>query len=107
MKTFVKSILGVFIVLSFIGCNTARAFDCSEIAGMAEGVMGARQAGVPMAKVYKAIGEDKFSSPVVNLHRAFVRAAYGVPRYSTEHMQEQAKSDFGSDAFMACIKSTE
>ena len=108
MKKIVRAFLGILLLSMFFGCQPAKAastIPCDEIASLAEAIMAARQAGVPMREMYKAAdahGDDSefFKSMVKSL----VKQSFTVPRYSTEGFKKTAITDFGSTVFMECIR---
>lgn len=106
MKKIIRAFLGILFLSMFFGCQPTKAAStvpCDEIASLAEAIMTARQAGVPMREMYKAAdahGDDSefFKSMVKSL----VKQSFTVPHYSTEGFKEAAITDFGSKVFMDC-----
>lgn len=107
MKKFVKVFLGIFTLSFFFGCQPAKAdsptAQCDEIASLAETIMYSRQIGTPMRDMYK-IADEMGEGNGTTFIKEMVKAAFDKPRFSTEGYQKRAVTDFGSEAFMACIK---
>lgn len=74
--------------------------DCGPLADNAVSIMKARQAGMDMAKVMKAVEDTGNSSKA----RELVIQAYDSPRFATEKHQTRAVDDFRNDTYLACIK---
>ena len=70
---------------------------CTSYAELAQTVMGARQAGVPLAKLLE-------TSTNVEAFSGLFMMAYEYPAYHSPEMQEKTISDFYASEFIACMK---
>lgn len=72
---------------------------CRAMGDMAEGIMDARQTGVPMSDV---MGLPGAPGPMADLWRATTIAAYDTPRYHTDRSQTRAVEDFRNEVEVRC-----
>ena len=70
---------------------------CSVISELAEVIMNARQAGVPMRTTMELAGEDKAS-------QAMVSQAYSQPLWSSEEYKIRAATEHANKWYLACIR---
>ena len=103
MKKLTKIIATIAFSLSATFAHAVQSDDefCAEQADMAEIVMKARQAGVPMSKLL-AIG-----APAPNPYRYLIISAYELPRMSYEPNQQKMVEDFRNDYHILCFKAVE
>ncbi len=72
---------------------------CSLNAELAEVIMRARQAGVPMSQIMDAFGGDGNQ-----IARAMTLAAYDSFRYHTENSKRRAVEDFRDEWYLKCVR---
>lgn len=108
---FVFSLIGIaFMALTPAQADTTQAENCTSISKMAESIMRARQAGMPMheamaipAKLGEGASEPQIAV-LVKLAQQMVIVAYEQPGYMTDAMRNQAVTDFGNEVYLTCIK---
>jgi len=76
--------------------STARLCKSESVA--AEKIMTARQAGVAMSTVMDVA--EKQGEPYIG----YVRAAYEMPRLSTDSAKEAAQGEFRDNAYASCLR---
>jgi len=76
--------------------STARLCESESVA--AEKIMTARQAGVAMSTVMDVA--EKQGEPYIG----YVRAAYEMPRLSTDSAKEAAQGEFRDNAYAGCLR---
>ena len=103
-----KKILISTLIATFSACTVpvyaqkTQSIDCTSIAELAGAVMGARQAGVPMDKMYNLPSDD---AAVQRLARILITGAFEIPMMMTKSNKERVTTDFRNQAFAACLKS--
>lgn len=77
--------------------------SCEEMGSLAEFVMELRQEGVPMKDQWERA--TKLGDPVFEewLKKVLI-IVYDSPKYTSKRYQKQAASEFGSRAFVECLK---
>lgn len=80
--------------------------DCKRIESSAELVMQARQAGVPLSKIWK-VAEETNDDYLESMYKMLAKNAYDIPQYSTDAMKNRATVDFQNTFFSACIANVE
>lgn len=100
-----KKLIAV-LALSAAMINPAMAVDketCLVVKGLAEAVMGARQAGVDVSDMMAITTEN----PKMNkLQQGLIVDAFSFPAYSTKDFREKEVREFGARHYLNCIKST-
>lgn len=76
--------------------NALTKAECAELSEAGERLMEMRQNGFPMRKIMA-----QFDSPVL---QNIVKAAYDVPRYSSDEYQKRAVEKFGNRLYMDCFE---
>ena len=74
---------------------------CTQMAGMADSIMDARQAGVSMDKMY---GVSSGNEEVDKMARLLVRMSFAKPQMYTNDAKARMVSEFRSDTFARCIE---
>lgn len=95
-----KALIGVLMMCAAGGAVSAdesKLVRCTGYAELAQTVMKARQAGVPLAKLLEA-------STNVEAFSGLFMMAYEYPAYHSPEMQEKTISDFYASEFIACMK---
>lgn len=98
--------LAVSIALSaasFPSGAATREDFCQTVGNLAKEIMSARQAGLPMQGMMKAVdkaGVTKESEAT----KLLVIAAYERPRYSTEEVKSEVITEFQNKVFLECVK---
>lgn len=99
-----KANIAIFLFCAYLATPTIaadKADECEEMDAMAESVMNARQAGVPMSKLYKiGVKGNDYAS---NIYKMIVDGAYKETRFSSPEYQEKAVTDYRNLIFQACI----
>lgn len=75
----------------------AQAQDCKGLGELAEKVMEARQAGVPLSNIRSNADYSDFT-------KRLAIDAYKQPRFSTQEMQRSAAVDFRTEWELACYE---
>lgn len=103
LKMYTATAALILLFNAGLACaDTDNPDECENLDAVAEASMQARQAGVPMAKVYKIAGTtDKAVSGTIKM---VVEAAYTFPKYSSEAAQREAVTSFRDVMFQACLK---
>ena len=109
----IKKISAILLVAFMASCaaSPARAQSipyiamesCEQVGSLAEFVMELRQEGVPMKDQWERA--TKLGDPVFEewMKKVLV-IAYDGPKYTSKRYQKQAASEFGSRAFVECLK---
>ena len=109
----IKKISAILLVAFMASCaaSPARAQtipyialeSCEEMGSLAEFVMELRQEGVPMKDQWERA--TKSGDPVFEewLKKVLI-IVYDGPKYTSKRYQKQAASEFGSRAFVECLK---
>lgn len=107
MKLHIFSIiLSLAVVTSVQANNSFNKEDslCQEVGSLAVTIMKARQIGVPMSEMMKAMN-IKGAQPEKNeLARYIVAEAYKKPAYSTKKAQKRAQDDFRNEQELICYE---
>lgn len=99
---FKQMLFASILVVSSLSANAQNILpDCATMAGLAEGMMKARQAGVPMKTTHKTVMETKEIRPLLEV---LMKAAYNEPRYGSKEYQHRAVDEFASTWYSACLK---
>lgn len=103
MKKLTKIIAAIAIALALTTAQATQSDDefCAAQADMAEIVMKARQAGVPMSSLLE------IGAPAPNPYRQLIISAYELPRMSYAPNQEKMIQDFRNDYHLLCFKAIE
>ncbi len=84
-----------YILATILLCTAAtsnadtREAICPEIANLAMTIMSARQTGVPIETLMRAIDQD-VEQMYEDLAKAMIMDAYSAPRYSSEKLPQRA-----------------
>ena len=109
----IKKISAILLIAFTVSCaaSPARAQaipyialeSCEEMGSLAEFVMELRQEGVPMKDQWERA--TKSGDPVFEewLKKVLI-IVYDGPKYTSKRYQKQAASEFGSRAFVECLK---
>lgn len=73
---------------------------CSGWAELAELIMERRQAGMPLADMLVAVGDNE-------LARSLTIDAYNQTRYSSENVRERVTREFSNELHLLCLKNPE
>lgn len=73
--------------------------SCEMYSSLAETVMEARQAGLPMSDMMDLVMDGSLRK----LTEEFIIEAYKTPRYSSERMKREAVIDFKDDVYHECV----
>lgn len=94
-----KALIGVVMmcVAGGVAAKDSALVKCTRYAELAQTVMKARQAGVPLAKLLE-------TSTNVEAFSGLFMMAYEYPAYHSPEMQEKTISDFYASEFIACMK---
>lgn len=86
----------LILTLTLASASQAEEKDvCAVIGELAEKVMEAHQAGVPMSAVMEDSGD---------LLKELAIEAYSKPRYSTPRMQQRIIAEFRDAVYLVCVK---
>jgi len=96
MKKTVLTLTALAVLSSNVFAEAEQA-TCKDVQDMANSIMGARQAGAPMSKLYEIADGNK-------LLEHMVIAAYEQPQYATDEYQQKAVKRFADKYFLSCIK---
>lgn len=109
----IKKVSAILLTAVMASCATSPARaqsipyiameSCEQVASLAEFVMELRQEGVPMKDQWERA--TKSGDPVFEewLKKVLI-IVYDGPKYTSKRYQKQAASEFGSRAFVECLK---
>jgi hypothetical protein len=98
----VKKIFVCVAIVFAVTVSNAKANElCEAQSNLASTIMDARQNGMPMLDMMKAVGPD------APLAKILVRAAYDSPRYHSEEMRTYATTEFSNEVYLMCVEATE
>lgn len=77
---------------------------CAKFSEMAESIMEARQAGVPMRKLMSTLNstDTEFGPALKQLVAKIIQQAYEQPQYQTDGMINRTKVEFGNEMYLLC-----
>lgn len=84
--------------------SEAKLRACKSAATVAETIMRARQAGVPVVKLVDAIKAPEGPARADALR--FVQEAYAQPAWNGPELQTKAITDFGAAKYVECMQAT-
>ena len=103
MKKIIALAAAVLVtVATTASAGNARSL-CESINGFARAAMAARQNGVEMVELLRAVDTHTPDEPDHKMLISIVRIAYSKQRYSTESMQQRAITDFTNETMSACL----
>jgi hypothetical protein len=76
--------------------------NCEAVESLAESIMGVRQAGAPMARVYAVITSSE-DEELKKLGASMVEVAYAMPQMQAESNRQNSINEFRSKMFSMCI----
>jgi hypothetical protein len=77
---------------------------CSDLSGLSNKIMTARQNGVAMSKLMEAMTNKVPDEQLNNIVRELIISAYETSRYNSEEIKARKISDFENETYLSCIK---
>lgn len=108
-----KRISAILITAGLASCSAGPVYaqnipyiameSCADVASVAEFIMQSRQDGVPMKAQYDR-AEKTTDTAFKQWAKEVIIIAYNEPKYTSKTYKQQAVAEFGSRAFMECLK---
>ena len=78
---------------------------CRKIAELAQGVMEARQEGVPIIKMLEV--SDSAEGRPQSISKYLVKQAFRSPKYSGDEMKQETATEFAAQQYLICVQARE
>jgi hypothetical protein len=100
-----KIIISIILLSSSVHAEENDIYSlCSDLSGLSNKIMTARQNGASMPKLMDAMTNKIPDGKLNNIVRELIISAYETSRYNSEEIKARKISDFENETYLSCVK---